>query len=509
MFRKTVLAMLFLGAAAPLATAQSLYFPARNDYESGFGADHLATGDFDGDGVLDVATAGGDDDTLHVFLGDGRGLFFFGDDIVLPFGSFPGAIVAGNFDTGTTVDLAVAVEDANGSGTAGTAGGIRILLGNGDGTFAAGVVETGENAELGLTGLATGNLNGDAFGDLVLINSGSDSYQVFLGTNSGDFTTVGAITTCDRPTALALGDLDPIPGADMVMTCDPTTGPNSTGLVRVHSGAAGIFTLIAETAPTTLNDPRGIVIADLNNDNSGGVKNDVAIANSRLDTLPFPAQGSVTVLRGDGVGGLTQFSPASFVIGFNTVSVAAGDIDDDGITDLILANLGSEDISVLKGSIVNPGQATARPSYVETFFAAGLGLRNAVFADTNGGGNLDVLAVASNGLTGTLSSFLGGGPDLVQRALRLAMPRNVANVPMVPNAMAAATFNADAFTDLAVANLDEGTVSIFNSTAANTYFITKISGFDSPFDVIAADADSDGDSDLIILTSPLPEAAGR
>ena len=290
MFRKTVLAMLFLGVAAPLATAQSLYFPARNDYESGFGADHLATGDFDGDGILDVATAGGDDDTLHIFLGDGRGLFFFGDDIVLPFGSFPGAIVAGNFDTGTTLDLAVAVEDANGSGTAGTAGGIRILLGNGDGTFAAGVVETGENAELGLTGLATGNLNGDAFGDLVLINSGSDSYQVFLGTNSGDFTTVGAITTCDRPTALALGALDAAPGTDMVMTCDPTTGPNSTGLVRVHSGAAGIFTLIAETAPTTLNDPRGIVIADLNNDNSGGVKNDVAIANSRLDTLPFPAR---------------------------------------------------------------------------------------------------------------------------------------------------------------------------------------------------------------------------
>ena len=35
MFRKTVLAMLFLGAATPLATAQSLFSPARNDYESG------------------------------------------------------------------------------------------------------------------------------------------------------------------------------------------------------------------------------------------------------------------------------------------------------------------------------------------------------------------------------------------------------------------------------------------------------------------------------------------
>jgi len=509
-FRKTVLAMLFLGAATPLATAQSLFFPARNDYESGFGADHLATGDFDGDGILDVATAGGDDDTLHIFLGDGRGLFFFGDDIVLPFGSFPGAIVAGKFDTGTTVDLAVAVEDANGSGTAGTTGGIRILLGNGDGTFTAGVVEAGENAELSLTGLVTGNLNGDAFGDLVLLNSGSDSFQVFVGTNSGDFTQLGATTaTCDRPTAAALGDLNATPGTDMVIVCDPTTGPSSNGVVRRYGGVAGVFIQIGtDLTPTTLRDPRGVVIADLNNDNSGGIKNDVAIANSRLDSGTIPDQGSVTVLRGDGVGGLVEFSPASFVIGFNTVSVAAGDIDDDGITDLILANFGSEDISVLKGSIVNPGQASARPNYVETFFAAGFGLRDALFADTDGAGNLDVLAVASNGLTGTLSSFLGGGPDLVQRALRLPMPRNVANVPMVPNALAAAAFNADAFTDLAVANLDEGTVSIFNSTAANTYSITKISGFDSPFDVVAADVDNDTDNDLMVLTSPLPGGGG-
>src|SRR5215469_15277816 len=83
----------------------------------------MAMADFNGDGKLDVATAGSD---VAVYLGDGRGAFQAQPAI----GIAGTSIVAADFNGDGIPDLAVASAFVAPSG-------FYVLLGNGDGSFGA------------------------------------------------------------------------------------------------------------------------------------------------------------------------------------------------------------------------------------------------------------------------------------------------------------------------------------------------------------------------------------
>src|ERR1022692_2919911 len=99
----------------------------------------LTTGDFNGDGKLDIATINLSDNTgtckcVAIYLGNGDGTFQEPPIITTP-SLTPFAIGVGNFDTDGHLDLAVAEEF-------GGINQIEILLGNGDGTFQMGQIES-------------------------------------------------------------------------------------------------------------------------------------------------------------------------------------------------------------------------------------------------------------------------------------------------------------------------------------------------------------------------------
>ena len=139
----------------------------------GFYAESLAIGDFNRDGALDVAilnncadsscSAGG---SISIFLGNGNGTFHLSGTIslpLLPFNGFPVAVAAGDFNNDGILDLAVAgsISGARGPGTA------SILLGKGNGTFVVSdsfEVQTGD----GIVAIATGDFNQDGILDLAL-----------------------------------------------------------------------------------------------------------------------------------------------------------------------------------------------------------------------------------------------------------------------------------------------------------------------------------------------------
>jgi hypothetical protein len=509
---------------APAVPAQSLFFPARNDVEAGVTAAgvpinldsagiHVATGDIDDDGILDAVVTvrlgepefgdpnSTDDEVIFIYEGDGRGLFLEPIVLTLPRGTYPGAVVTGKFNSDSHLDFAVAVEDLDGTGGA-TAGGVMVFFG--DGAFGGTGPDSGlgQEALSGLTALAAGNLDGDTVEDLVLLNSASDSYTVFM---SPGFAPSTSVTTCGGPVAVDLGELDLSPSLDMAVACDPTAASDQ---VQTWKGAGnGTFTVYTgQPAPTSLNDPRGLVIADLNDDGD----NDIAIANRHgLDAQSIA--GDVTLLNNDGTGNFVEFSASPVVVGDTPLSIDAGDIDDDGDTDLLLANLNTEDVSVLEATVTGTGQ-NRQPSYDETFFTSGFQAMQALFADLNGLGNLDLVVVNANEFNGTLSSFLGGGDDLVQRA-------DVFNSPNVelPNAMAVADFDGsgdpgDMPDDFAVVNELSDTVAIFRSTAGNLVATEPFELLDEltfavgdfPFDILSGDLDDDGDADLLVLLSPDP-----
>lgn len=113
----------------------------------------MATGDFNGDGVPDVAvsTYYG---AISLFLGDGKGRFQARRD--LPVGGMPGFIAVGDFNGDGHLDLAVT--DSLGNY-------LSVLLGEGDGTFQAPRRIPARFAQ----SIAVGNFDGDGIADLVVI----------------------------------------------------------------------------------------------------------------------------------------------------------------------------------------------------------------------------------------------------------------------------------------------------------------------------------------------------
>jgi hypothetical protein len=127
------------------------------------GAGPLISGDFNGDGVLDLADGAG-----ILFLNKGNGVF-----TKLNMTGFGASTVSGDFNGDGILDLAT----VNGNT-------ISILLGKGDGTFTA---KTGQpvSAQTNVS-LIGADINGDGKLDLVAIDS-TNAVSIWLGNGDGTF----------------------------------------------------------------------------------------------------------------------------------------------------------------------------------------------------------------------------------------------------------------------------------------------------------------------------------
>ena len=134
----------------------------------------MATGDFNGDGVPDLAVVNAG--SVLIFLGKGDGTF-----TVVPSSSNPGAsaitVAVGDFNRDGIADLAV----TNGT----TAGMVTILLGNGDGTFRAGPGPLA--AGMSAVGITVADFNKDGILDLAATNYENSGVNVFLENGDGTF----------------------------------------------------------------------------------------------------------------------------------------------------------------------------------------------------------------------------------------------------------------------------------------------------------------------------------
>jgi hypothetical protein len=165
---------------------------------SGFGMSH---GDFDGDGVLDVAVSGGFGaaNQVDILLGNGDGSFRAHD--YYPVGLAPDFVIVGHFRSSSKVDLAVG--NAEGPG-------ISVLLGNGNGAFRHAI---DYDEQLLPTSLASGDLNDDGKEDLVAPNFSIDnppigSIDVILGNGDGTFQSGMSYPAGEQPGYALIGDFN-------------------------------------------------------------------------------------------------------------------------------------------------------------------------------------------------------------------------------------------------------------------------------------------------------------
>jgi hypothetical protein len=291
----------------------------------------VVTGDFRGNGILDLAVLDQDRHTVSVFRGNGNGTFQ--------------NAVAYPVDTGT--DIALAVGDVNGDGHPDivvVGSNVSVLLNNGDGTFGHAIITQLHGTLSQLSGIALGDVNGDGHLDIVTASAG---IGVLLGNGDGTFRLPYFVTdSSETPQGIVLADLRRTGHLDLATVsffteCDPDTGDCvDIGTVSVRFGSGDGFFGPA-TDYSIAGAARTIAVGDFNGD---GIL-DLVTGNGYSNLRP----SSMSVLLGNGDGTFQQ-SLDSPLPGGPPTSLVVADFNRDGISDVAVSHFFSNTVTVFLGS---------------------------------------------------------------------------------------------------------------------------------------------------------------
>jgi hypothetical protein len=340
--------------AQSLTPVQANTFLPTVYYGVGTNPESVAVGDFNGDGLPDLAIAnkGGN---VTVLWGTGSGTF--GSARSYAAGGHPISVAAGDLNGDGILDLAVANYD---SGT------VSVLFGYGDGTFQ---LPVNYSAGANPYSVAIGDFNGDGKPDLAVANNGGGNVSVLLGNGVGIFQSAVNYGAGTNPTGIVLGDFNADGKQDLAVV------NNHDGTVSVLLGN-GDGTFRAAVNYAVGSSPFFAAAADFNGDG----KVDLVVANYSGNT--------VSLLAGNGDG--TFRAAVNFNAGANPYSVAVGDFNGDGTSDLIVTNNSGVSVSVLLGN--GDGTFQAPVSYSEGSNPGAIAV-----GDFNGDGRTDVVIANFNG----------------------------------------------------------------------------------------------------------------
>lgn len=262
----------------------------------------VATGDFDGDGALDLAltatlTADGRPSRdVHILLGDGAG-GFHEHSTVQALQDAPHAVTVGDFNEDGILDLVI-----------GTTRTTSFHAGVADARFGAGQLLDG-SSNLSGDQLFSADLNGDGHLDVV------SRQAVYLGAGKGSFTRSAFFAVG----AKAVTDLNGDGRADLISAA-------GSSLQTWYGNGDGSFAV--NTSLTVGTDLVHAVAADFDGDGHP----DVALASA--------GDMAVAVLLNDGSGTLS--APIAFATGPQPRLLATADWNEDGFPDMVVPynNLG-------------------------------------------------------------------------------------------------------------------------------------------------------------------------
>src|SRR5262249_35778938 len=135
----------------------------------------VITDDFNRDGKADLATTNSSNDTISVLLGRGDGTFAASVSYKLQALSNAGHLATGDFNGDKTLDLVAANSNR---------GDLSVLLGKGDGTFGN---ATNYVVNPAPTDIATADFNADGRSDIVVLTHGGAVAAVVMAASQNGF----------------------------------------------------------------------------------------------------------------------------------------------------------------------------------------------------------------------------------------------------------------------------------------------------------------------------------
>jgi hypothetical protein len=348
----------------------------------------LTAGYFTGDQNPDLVVINRGTRTISLLPGDAQGGFGAPRPAVKTIGGAAfnlsdkaGSVVAGDFNHDGILDLAVLMEDL---------AQVWIFTGLGNGKLAppavlpAGALPTGLSV---INDSRTGRLDllvGNPFGDILqLVGQADGTFQPLLSFPTDRAPLDQTLGPSNQPVFLVADQQHnrvtiqtPITGETRFMAKSLAMAPATT---LFAPGAVHWFKLEGDASPF----PDAVVVASGAN----------AVLVYRF--VQFDSSGQPTFGQ----------TPARYPVGTNPESVTIQDLNGDGIPDLVVANEGSDDVSILLGALDRKGHWVALPG--PRLQSGGAGPVATTLLDVNNDGIPDLMV--TNSQSNTLAILPGRG----------------------------------------------------------------------------------------------------
>jgi|GEM_PF-6927377 len=295
------------------------------------------------------------------------------------------------------------------------------------------------------------DINSDNLPDLLVLDPTQGQFFLRLNATTAPGTAAvfgpeQTVTSAVNGVAVAVSDLD-IDGVPDIIVVE-----QASNRIAVHRNATAVAgNTVSFVAPqyfaTGLN-PTAVAADDLNQD--GRV--DIIVTNGNQNSV------SVFINQTTTPGPLAYQTIGPFNVSILPTAVAVGDIDDDGILDIITANQTDDSIAVIRGTTLSP-TAPVTFDFVQVLNVVPVAstITKLSLSDLNSDGRLDIVAATDS--NDSVSVFYN---------LTLTGETNIAfglasyNAGELPVSAAAADLNQDTIPEIVVANSESDDVVILH-----------------------------------------------
>jgi hypothetical protein len=285
----------------------------------------LFIADVNSDSKPDIIVGNYGGNSVTVFFNAGNGTFFLQSTYPTGSSSTPNSVSVVDVNSDSKPDIIVVNEQADNVG---------VLFNSGNGTFLSQTIYSTGNGSFPAC-VSVVDVNSDNKPDIIVVDYTGNDVRVLLNSRNGTFPfqTTYPTGSGSHPQAVFVVDVNNDNKPDIIVA---NNGANNVGVL--FNCGNGTFLSQQTYSTGSSSTPFSVAVVDVNSDN----KPDIIVANKGAN--------NVVVLLNSGNG--TFFLQSTYSTGSSSTpnSVAVVDVNSDSKPDIIVANLGANNVGVLLNS---------------------------------------------------------------------------------------------------------------------------------------------------------------